>query len=110
MKFLVKSLYYDINELNDKLNDSQSIFKKTFSLMHVNISSLKYHLDKLSDLIDKSEAKFGVIGITESRLSKDIAPLITLTFITIRFSILQQSLIRRLFTVYLNRPQLQNSK
>ena len=75
MKFLVKSLYYDINELNDKLNDSQSIFKKTFSLMHVNISSLKYHLDKLSDLIDKSEAKFGVIGITESRLSKDIAPL-----------------------------------
>ena len=75
VKFLVKSLYYDINELNDKLNDSQSIFKKTFSLMHVNISSLKYHLDKLSDLIDKSEAKFGVIGITESRLSKDIAPL-----------------------------------
>ena len=72
---IIKSLYYDINELNDKLNDSQSIFKKTFSLMHVNISSLKYHMDKLSDLIDKSEETFGVIGITESRLSKDIAPL-----------------------------------
>ena len=71
----IKSLYYDINELNDKLNESQSIFKKTFSLMHLNISSLQYHLDELSDLIDKSEAKFSVIGITESCLKKDIAPL-----------------------------------
>ena len=72
---VIKSLYYDINELNDKLNESQSIFKKTFSLMHLNISSLQYHLDELSDLIDKSEAKFSIIGITESRLNKYIAPL-----------------------------------
>ena len=43
--------------------------------MHLNISSLQYHLDELSDLIDKSETKFNVIGITESRLKKDIAPL-----------------------------------
>ena len=49
-------------------NLMKSIFKKTFSLMHLNISSLQYHLDELSDLIDKSEAKFSVIGITESRL------------------------------------------
>ena len=72
---IIKSLYYDINELNDKLDESQSIFKKTFSLMHLNISSLQYHLDKLSDLIDKSEPKFSVIGIAESRLNKDIDPL-----------------------------------
>ena len=72
---IIKSLYYDINELNDKLNESQSIFKKTFSIMHLNISSLQYHLDELSDLIDKSKAKFSVIGLTESRLNKDIAPL-----------------------------------
>ena len=43
--------------------------------MHLNISSLQYHLDELSDLIDKSEAKFSVIGITESRLKKGIVPL-----------------------------------
>ena len=43
--------------------------------MHLNISSLQYHSDERSDLIDKSEAKFSVIGITESRLKKDIAPL-----------------------------------
>ena len=74
-KLIIKSLYYDINELNGKLNESQSIFKKTFSLMQLNISSLQYHLDKRSDLIDKSKTKLNVIGITESRLNKDIAPL-----------------------------------
>ena len=71
---VIKSLYYDINELNDKLNESQSVFKKTFSLMHLNIPSQQYHLDELSDLIDKSEAKFSVIDITESCLNKEIAP------------------------------------
>ena len=35
--------------------------------MHLNIFSPQY-------FIDKSEAKFGVIGITESRLNKDITP------------------------------------
>ena len=43
--------------------------------MHLNISSLQYHLDKLSYLIDQSKTKFSVTGITESRLNKDIAPL-----------------------------------
>ena len=71
----IKSLYYVINELIDKLNESRNAFKKTFSLMYLNISFLQYHLDELSDLIDKSEAKFSIIGITESRLKKDIAPL-----------------------------------
>ena len=43
--------------------------------MHLNISSLQYHLDKLRDLIDESKTKFSVIGITESRLNKGITPL-----------------------------------
>ena len=43
--------------------------------MYLNISSLQYHLDELSDLIDKSKTKFSVIGTTESHLNKDIAPL-----------------------------------
>ena len=42
--------------------------------MHLNISSQQYQVDELSDLIDKSEVKFNVIGITESRLNKEIAP------------------------------------
>ena len=43
--------------------------------MHLNISSLQYHLDELSDLIDTSKTKFSVIGTIESHLNKDIAPL-----------------------------------
>ena len=43
--------------------------------MHLNISSLQCHLDELSDLIDKSKTKFSIIGITESRLNKNVAPL-----------------------------------
>ena len=42
--------------------------------MHLNISSLQYNSEELSDLIDKSETKFSVIGITESHLNKDIVP------------------------------------
>ena len=42
--------------------------------MHLNISSLQSHLDELSAITDKSEAKFSVIGIKESCLNKDIAP------------------------------------
>ena len=62
--------------------------------MDLNISSLQYYLDELSDLIDKSKTKFSVIGITESHLNKDIAPL--RTFKTITFSIHQQSLIKEI--------------
>ena len=43
--------------------------------MYLNISSLQCHFDERSDLIDKSKAKFSIIGITESRLNKNIAPL-----------------------------------
>ena len=42
--------------------------------MHLNVSSSQYHLEELSDFIDKSEAKFGVTGIAQSRLDKDITP------------------------------------
>ena len=48
--------------------------------MHLHGSSLQYHLNELSDLIDKSKMKFSVIGITESCLNKDIAPLKNINF------------------------------
>ena len=33
--------------------------------MHLNISSIQYHIDELSDLLDKSNIKFSIIGISE---------------------------------------------
>ena len=44
------SLYYNVNELN-KLETT----KTQFSLMHLNISSLRYHLEKLDDLLNTSK-------------------------------------------------------
>ena len=42
--------------------------------MHLNISSLQHHFEEL-DILNTSETKFNVIGITESRLKKGISPL-----------------------------------
>ena len=43
--------------------------------MHLNISSLQYHLDELSDFLNKSNIKFSVIGISESQIKKYKPPL-----------------------------------
>ena len=38
--------------------------------MHLNISSLRYHFDEISDLLNKSNIKFSVVGISESWIKK----------------------------------------
>ena len=43
--------------------------------MRLSISSLQYHLDELSDFLNKSNIKFSVIGISESQIKKDKPPL-----------------------------------
>ena len=42
---------------------------KQMSLMHLNISSLPYHIDELTNLLNKLNTNFKIIGITESRLT-----------------------------------------
>ena len=49
MKNIIKSLYFDINEINDKLNESQSIFKNNILPYASDTSSLQYHLAELRD-------------------------------------------------------------
>ena len=46
----------------------KKILKNQFSLMHSNISSFQYHFDELSDLLNESNIKFSVIGLSESRI------------------------------------------
>ena len=43
--------------------------------MHLNISSLPYHFDELSELPNDLTIKFKIIGITESRLISEKFPL-----------------------------------
>ena len=62
--------------------------------MYLNISSLQYHLDEFSDLIDESKTKFSVIAITESCLNKDIPPLKNINLQNSNISIHQKSLIK----------------
>ena len=44
----------------------------SFSVFHINISSLNAHLDELSTMLSLLNFNFSVIGITETRLRKDI--------------------------------------
>ena len=48
---------------------------KKLSLMHFNISSLPYHFDELSELLNDLTIKFKIISITESRLRPEKYPL-----------------------------------
>ena len=62
-------LYYTASELNDIKSHKNSL-----SIMHLNISSLPFHYDDLTSLLSVIENKFDLIGITETKLQKDIPP------------------------------------
>ena len=48
--------------------------------MHLNISSLLYHFNELSELLNDLIIKFKIIGITESRLRSEKSPLSYINF------------------------------
>ena len=47
---------------------------ETFSLLHMNISSLPYHFDNFQQLLLNLKIDFDIIGITESRIKSKKAP------------------------------------
>ena len=59
--------YHTIDQLN-KINVGQS--SKKLSLMHLNISSLPYHLSELSELLNDLTTKLKILGIREGRSEK----------------------------------------
>ena len=64
--------YYNneqLKELNSEKNNSQSL-----SLLHLNISSLPYHIDEFTNLLNEINSNFKIIGITESRLTTKKEP------------------------------------
>ena len=62
----VKCKYYTKDEFKELDFDKNS---KQMSIMHLNISSLPYHTDELTNLLNELNTDFKVIGITESRLT-----------------------------------------
>ena len=45
------------------------------TLLHLNISSLPYHIDEFTELLNDLEINFKIIGITESRLTTKKYPM-----------------------------------
>ena len=60
--------YYDNEQLKELVSDKNN--SKGLSLLHLNISSLPYHIDEFRNL----NSNFKVIGITETRLTTKKEP------------------------------------
>ena len=72
----IKCDYYTMKEFLELKTNS----KNTFAMMHLNISSLSFHFDKLCDFLRKAKklVDFKIIGITESRLKANCPPTINI--------------------------------
>ena len=62
--------YYKINEINEKRLNSI----KHFSIMHLNIHSLEFHIEELQIVLKLINFKFDFICISESKIRKNCNP------------------------------------
>ena len=66
--------YVDLNSFNYKYS------KNNFSLFHLNIASLALHKDELETLLKMLNYKFDVVGLTETKIKKEIPPIYDTSF------------------------------
>ena len=62
----IKCKFYTSEELKKNVFDKNN---NQMTLLHLNISSLPYHIDELTELLSDLKINFKIIGITESRLT-----------------------------------------
>ena len=62
---LINCKYVDLCNFNHKTKE------KNFSIFHTNIGSLRKHKTELEGILHNLDLKFDVIGITETKLTKD---------------------------------------
>ena len=67
----VSSKYYELCELSYLMNNS----KNCLSFVHLNISSLHFHIEELSTLISELNLAFVIFGVSETKLSLNKASL-----------------------------------
>ena len=60
--------YYHNKQLKELISDKK-IFSNGLSLLHLNISSLPFHIDEFTNLLSELNSNFKIIGITETRLT-----------------------------------------
>ena len=66
LSYSINSKYYSPTEFIDA-----KFSKKSFTMIHLNIASLQYHIDELRTLLSLIGHPFDVICITETRLHDD---------------------------------------
>ena len=59
--------YYNNKQLKELISDKK--ISKGLSLLHLNISSLPFHIDEFTNLLSELNSNFKIIGITETRLT-----------------------------------------
>ena len=59
--------YFEVHDFNKAFNSNNH---KGTNFFHMNISSLSYNFDQLHTLLSEINISFDVIGITETRLTK----------------------------------------
>ena len=64
--------YYNNEQLKELVSDKNN--SKGLSLLHLNISSLPYHIDEFRNLLNELNSNFKIIGITETRLTTKKEP------------------------------------
>ena len=62
--------YYSIEEFNGKRHNSI----KNFSILHLNIHSLEFHIEELRIALQQINLKFDFICLTESKIRKNTEP------------------------------------
>ena len=59
--------YYNNKQVKELISDKEN--SKGFSLLHLNISSLPFHIGEFTNLLSELNSNFEIIGITETRLT-----------------------------------------
>jgi hypothetical protein len=66
--------YYSAHDVHSSAEIQMLKSGKSFSAIHCNTRSLSSNLDSLNELLSDMDHHFSIIGISETKLSKDVAP------------------------------------
>lgn len=72
-EFTINCKYVDISDFKPLANSND------ISIFHTNIGSLEKHFEELQTVLKMLDFKFDIIGITESKIKKDIKPKIKIS-------------------------------
>ena len=67
---VVNSPYYDVEKFN---SSSQNLLKNLFSVLHINIRSMKKNFEKLCEYLSHVKGNFSIVALTELWCSDDNA-------------------------------------